>query len=180
MLAFLICDCFWTEAASWRGGSEPLWARLLLGDVQFSCLPWANAGLHSLRFGPRCSSDGIFQALLCPFIQQLFLFLWFLALCQQRHLPQLYNGCEPHRSPKVLLTVFPTDSCEVSDQGWGPAIIKGPHCNNPLRFSNIPVDFKGPRFAPGEPSNVAVVIWGLTLSSDQVPTAFHSASGKKS
>lgn len=163
------------------------WARFSLGNTQLRCLPWANAGLHALRFGPRCSSDGIFQALLVPFIQQLFFLLWFLALHQRRHLPQLYNGHEPHRSTKVRLTVFPMDSCEVSDQGWGPvlistyqAAIKGQRHTNSSRLSNIAVDAKGPGFPPGQPSNVAAGVWGLTLSSEQVPTAFHSVSGKKS
>ena len=137
-------DCLWTKAASWQGGGEHLWARLSLGNVQLCCLPWANAGLHALRFGPRCSSNGIFQALLGPFIQQLFFLLWFLALCQRWHLPQLYNGCEPRGSTKLLLTVFPMDSCMVSDRGWGPvlittsqAFVEGPHHNNSSRLSNI-------------------------------------------
>lgn len=121
-LVFLIGDCLWAEAASWWGGGGHLWARLLLSDVQLCCLPWANTGLHTLRFGPCCSSSGIFQAFLGPFIQQLFFLLWFLALGQRWCLPQLYNRCEPHRSTELLLTVFLVDGCKVSDWRWGPVL----------------------------------------------------------
>lgn len=89
------------------------------------------------------------------------------------------NGCEACGSAELL---FPTDSCEVSDQGWGPAgiaasqaIIEAPH-----HSSSFPVRFRGPGFPPGESKEAAAGGWELTLSWDQVSAAPRSAPSKKS
>ena len=167
------------------GLKQPLGEKVVSISGPEFCLAMCNSAAflgptqaRTHRFGHRCSSDGIFQALLGPLIQQLFFLLWFLAQCEWWHLPQLCNGCEPRGSTKLLFTVFPMESCEVSDRGWGPVliiasqdIIKGPCHNDSPHPSNFPVGFRGRRFPPEEPGNVAGGGWGLTLSQDQVSTA---------